>query len=638
MEHKWTLQDSVDYYLIDKWGEPYFALNGQGNLVYQPRGAGAGEIALKALVDDLRRRGIQAPVLVRFNDILASRIAHLNQAFKTSIDSYGYQGSYRSVMPIKVNQQRHVVEELVRVGAPHRLGLEAGSKPELLVAIALLQGDGALLICNGYKDAEYIETALNAQWLGLCPYLVLDRFAELDLIIEVAERTGIRPHIGMRAKLSTRGSGRWKESTGDRSKFGLSAREMVLAVEKLQAHGMLDCLQLLHFHIGSQITAIKSVKEALREAMQLYCNLRQLGATDLTIVDCGGGLAVDYDGSRTNFHSSMNYSTQEYANDVVSILQDISDAHGVPHPTILTESGRALVAQHSVLIFNVLGVHELAGQTGREEDLTPAHDAHEVLQRMWEAYNSVNKRNFQEAYNDIIELKEESITLFRHGLLNLQTRARAEELFWATCRRIQKTLRQAEYVPDDLSRLDKELSDTYYCNFSVFQSLPDSWAVGHLFPITPIHRLNEEPTRDAILADLTCDSDGKLDRFIDLRDVRDTLRLHEPNGKPYYLGAFLVGAYQEILGDLHNLFGDTNAVHVTLDADGNYNLEHLVEGDTVSDVLGYVEYDRNELLRRVRASAEAAVRSGRFASEHFAQFMRRYEEGLNGYTYLEDID
>jgi arginine decarboxylase len=638
MEHKWTLQDSVDYYLIDKWGTPYFAVNAQGNLVYQPRGPGAGEIDFKALIDDLRRRDIQAPVLLRFNDILKSRIEHLNSAFKTSIESYGYKGTYRSVMPIKVNQQRHVVEELVRYGKPHHLGLEAGSKPELLVAIALLEGDDALLVCNGYKDAEYIETALYAQWLGLKPYLVLDRFAELDLIIEVAKRTGIRPHIGMRAKLSTRGSGRWKDSTGDRSKFGLSAREMVHAVDKLRQADMLDCLELLHFHIGSQITAIKSLKDALREAMHLYCDLRRLGAEKLNTVDCGGGLAVDYDGSRTNFHSSMNYSTQEYANDVVSILQDICDNNDMPHPAILTESGRALVAQHSVLIFNVLGIHEFAGQAARDEDLTPTDAEHDVIHRMWEAYNSVNKRNFQEAYNDIIEHKEESGTLFSHGVIDLKTRARAEELFWATCRRIQKTLRTADYVPDDLRRLDKELSDTYYCNFSVFQSLPDAWAVGHLFPIVPIHRLDEEPQRDAILADLTCDSDGKLDKFIDLRDVRDTLRLHEPNGKPYYLGAFLVGAYQEILGDLHNLFGDTNAVHVTLDASGNYNLEHLVEGDTVAEVLGYVEYDRTELLRRVRRSAETAVRSGRFASEHFAQFMKRYEEGLSGYTYLEDID
>lgn len=638
MDRKWTLQDSTDLYLIEKWGTPYFAVNKKGHLVYQPDGPGRGEIDFKDLVDDLCRRGIQAPMLIRFNDILKSRIQDINTAFARSISDYGYKGAYRGVMPIKVNQQRHVVEELVKHGREFRLGLEAGSKPELLVAIALLEGEDALLVCNGYKDSEYIETALFAQWLGLRPYIVLDRYAELDLVIEASRRTGIRPHIGMRAKLSTRGSGRWKESTGDRSKFGLSAREMVRAVDKLREVGMLDCLELLHFHIGSQITAIGSVKDAIREGVHLYCSLRRLGATGLHVLDCGGGLAVDYDGSRTNFHSSMNYSTQEYANDVVSILQDLCDANDQPHPTIVTEAGRALVAHHSVLVFNVLGVNELNDATGKDELKAPAEDDHDVLHRMWEAFNAVNKRNFQEAYNDIIEHKEQSASLFSHGVIDLQTRARAEELFWATCRRIQKTLREVDYVPDDLRRLDKELSDTYYCNFSVFQSLPDAWAVGHLFPIAPIHRLDEEPQREAILADLTCDSDGKLDRFIDLRDVRDTLRLHAPNGKPYYLGAFLVGAYQEILGDLHNLFGDTNAVHVSLDESGGYRLEHLVEGDTVAEVLGYVEYDRADLLRRVRKAAESAVRSGRFASEHFAQFMKRYEEGLSGYTYLEDID
>lgn len=637
MERKWTLQDSTDLYLIEKWGAPYFTVNARGHLAYQPDGPDKGEIDFKDLVDDLCRRGIQAPMLIRFNDVLRSRIEILNKCFTHAISEYGYKGKYRGVMPIKVNQQRHVVEELVKHGKPFHLGLEAGSKPELLVAIAMLEGrEDALLVCNGYKDMEYMETALSAQWLGLQPYIVLDRFAELDLVVEASRRMGIRPHIGMRAKLSTRGAGRWKESTGDRSKFGLSAREMVLAVEKLKAAEMVDCLELLHFHIGSQITAISSVKDAIREGSHLYCHLRSMGATGLNIVDCGGGLAVDYDGSQTNFHSSKNYSYQEYANDVVAILQTTCDNNEVPHPTIVTEAGRALVAHHSVLVFNVLGVHE-QHEAGTSIS-APSDDEHDVIHRMWEAYNSVNKRNFQEAYNDIVEQKEESCTLFAHGVIDLRTRARCDELFWATCRRIQKTLREVDYVPDDLRGLDKDLSDTYYCNFSVFQSLPDSWAVQHLFPITPLHRLDEEPQREAILADLTCDSDGKLDRFIDLRDVRDTIRLHAPNGKPYYLGAFLVGAYQEILGDLHNLFGDTNAVHVSLDASGNYQLEHLVEGDTVSEVLGYVEYDRAELLRRVRKSAEAAVRRGRFSPEHFAQFMKRYEEGLSGYTYLEDID
>lgn len=638
MEQKWKVQDSADLYLIDKWGAPYFTASQKGNLVYQPDGPTGGEIDLRALVEDLCRRGIQAPLLIRFNDILRSRIAHLHGCFESSIADYGYKGAYRGVMPIKVNQQRHVVEELVRHGRAFKLGLEAGSKPELLVAIAFLEGDDALLICNGYKDREYIETVLSAQAFGLCPYIVLDRFAELDLVLEVSQRMGVRPHIGIRAKLTARGSGRWKESSGDRSKFGLSAGELVRAVEKLREAGMLDCFELLHFHIGSQITAIHSVKESSREAAHLYCNLRRMGADKLTLIDCGGGLAIDYDGSRTNFHSSMNYSTQEYANDVVSILQATCDLSDAPHPTIITEAGRALVAHHSVLIFNVLGAHEFYDSKTHAALVAPQADDHAVLQRMWEAYATVGERNFQEAYNDVVELKTEVHTLFSHGVIDLTTRARVEEMYWATCRRIQQIIRNVDFVPDDLRNLEKDLSDTYYCNFSVFQSLPDAWAVGHLFPIAPLHRLDEEPQREAILADLTCDSDGKIDHFIDLRDVRRTLRLHALNGKPYYLGVFLVGAYQEILGDLHNLFGDTNAVHVSLDANGGYQIEHLVEGDTVAEVLGYVEYDRLDLLRRVRRSAEAAVRAGRVSPEQLADFIRRYEEGLSGYTYLEDID
>jgi arginine decarboxylase len=638
MERKWTVQDSAETYLIPHWGKPYFSVNPRGHMVCSPKGLGGGEIDLKELMDDLCRRGIQAPILIRFNDVLRHRIEEVNVAFAKAIADYEYKGLYRGVMPIKVNQQRHVVEELVEHGRSFHLGLEAGSKPELLVAVAMLEGADRYLVCNGYKDAEYIETALYAQSLGLRPYIVLDRFAELELVIQVSQKMGIRPHIGMRAKLATKGSGRWKSSTGDRSKFGLSAREMVCAVERLTQVGMLDCLKLLHFHIGSQITAIRSVKDAVREAVHLYCSLRDLGASHLDTVDVGGGLAVDYDGSQTNFHSSKNYSTQEYANDVVSMLQSVCDTNGHPHPTIITEAGRALVAHHSVLVFNVLGAHEFYEGGQDAEKSPPAAEDHVVLKSMWEGFCSVTKKNFQEIYNDVVELKEESVTLFGHGVIDLLTRARVEELFWATCRKIQKIIAEAEYVPEDLQGLNKDLSDTFYCNFSVFQSLPDAWAVGHLFPMCPIHRLDEEPERQAILADLTCDSDGKLDKFIDLRDVRDTLPLHAGNGKPYYLGAFLVGAYQEILGDLHNLFGDTNAVHVSMTESGQYTIDHLVEGDTVSDVLGYVEYDRSELVRRVRRAAETAVREGRFTPEQFAQFVRKYDEGMSGYTYLEDFD
>ena len=642
MDRRWTVQDSAELYHIQAWGAPYFSVNTRGSLAVRPRGragdAGEGEIDLKELVDDLLKRGITPPVLLRFNEILDSCVADLAGCFDTSIREYGYQGTYRGVMPIKVNQQRHVVEELVRAGRKTHLGLEAGSKAELLVATALLENESSLLVLNGYKDSEYVETALAAQRLGLTPFLVLDRFAELDLVINTSKSQGIRPHIGIRFRLSSKGAGKWQESSGDRSKFGLSASEVVQALETLRKHDMLDCLELLHFHIGSQITSIRSVKEAVREAVRVYQDLRRMGAENLNYMDVGGGLAVDYDGSKTNFHSSKNYSNQEYANDVVSGIMEGCDQAGMPHPVIITEAGRALVAHHAVLVFNVLGVNEMVAPRSPEE-LKPAPDDHRTVQSMWEAFQSVNAKNFQEAFNDANTLKDEAETLFSAGVIDLRTRARIEDLFWATCERVQKATERLDYVPDDLVDLKKNLSDTYYCNFSVFQSLPDSWAVDQLFPIAPIHRLDAEPTREAILADLTCDSDGKVDNFIDLRDVKKTLRLHPPNGQPYFLAAFLVGAYQETLGDLHNLFGDTNVVHVSI-AEGSksYSLEHVVEGDRVSEVLSYVEYDRADLIRRVRQAAERAVRAGRMTFEQSAAFMRRYEEGLAGYTYLEDME
>ena len=638
MEPSWSVQDSLELYQLPYWGRPFFSINDTGNVTVRPQAKNGPRIDLKALVDDLCRRGIEPPILIRFNDILQSRIQRINEVFQNSISKYGYRGRYRSVMPIKVNQQRHVVEELVRHGTPFNLGLEAGSKPELLIAIALLEGqqDG-FLICNGYKDEEYIETAMESAQLGLHPILVLDRFAELDTIIRLSRKLQLTPHIGIRAKLSTRGSGHWEKSSGDQSKFGLNSKEIVEAVKILKENNMLSSLELLHFHIGSQVTAIRSLKEAVREGAYIYSNLRRLGATQLDYVDVGGGLAIDYDGSQTNFHSSKNYSTQEYANDIVAILHDICDATDTPHPTIISESGRSLVAHHSVLIFNVLGVHQIAG--GSSDPLTPpGDDDHYVLHELWEAHQDITRKNFQEAYNDAVALKEQIGSLFGHGVLNLETKARCDDLFWAVMKKVQEITKETAYVPDDIKGLTKLLSDTYFCNFSIFQSLPDAWALHHLFPIIPIHRHDEVPTNHATLADLTCDSDGKLDQFISIRDVQETLPLHPPNGQPYYLGAFLVGAYQEILGDLHNLFGDTNAVHVSLEEDGSYKLDHLVEGDTVKDVLEYVEYDCTELTRRVRRATESAVKSNRMSFEQAAKFVRRFQEGLSGYTYLEGID
>jgi arginine decarboxylase len=637
-DRRWTVRDSQDLYHIDAWGAPYFGANERGNLVVTPRGPGTPGVDLKELVDDLVKRGIVPPVLLRFNEILESRVTDLAGCFHNAIREYGYRGEYRGVMPIKVNQQRHVVEEIVRAGKKTRLGLEAGSKAELLVAMALLDSEDSIIVLNGYKDSEYVETALHAQRLGFTPFLVLDRFAELELILNTARQIGIRPHIGMRFRLSSKGAGKWQESSGDRSKFGLSASEACQAVEVLRQHEMLDCLNLLHFHIGSQITTIRSVKDAVREAARCYEDLRKMGATKLDYMDVGGGLAVDYDGSKTNFHSSRNYSNQEYANDIVSGIQDACEQAGAPHPTIITEAGRALVAHHAVLVFNVLGTNTMA-LPRVQQDLTPVDGEHKAVHAMYEALQSVNLKTFQESFNDALMLKDEAETLFNAGVIDLRTRARIEDLYWATCEKVQRTTEQLAYVPDDLVDLKKNLSDTYYCNFSVFQSMPDSWAVDQLFPICPIHRLDQEPTREAILADLTCDSDGKIDSFIDLRDVQRTLRLHAADGKPYFLAAFLVGAYQETLGDLHNLFGDTNVAHVSLTEDGTgYTLDHVVEGDRVSEVLSYVEYDRGELMRRVRQHAERAVRAGILSFEQSAALMRRYEEGLAGYTYLEDFE
>ncbi len=636
MNNNWTIQDSTEHYLVSRWGNPYFSINKKGHLVCSPKKDFLGSIDLKKLIDDLKKRGIQPPLLIRFNDILACQVEALSLSFKKCIEEYQYKASYCSVMPIKVNQQRHVVEQLVKHGSAFSLGLEAGSKPELLVAMALLKRDEGLLICNGYKDEDYIETALHSERLGIKTVLVLDRFAELKKIIETSKRVGIKPRIGLRAKLATKGKGRWVESSGDRSKFGLSIREIMQTVEILREEGLLDCLNLMHFHIGSQITTIRSIKNAVREAAHLYCGLRSIGCEWLDHIDVGGGLAVDYDGSQTDFHSSMNYSMQEYANDVVSVLQDICDTNNQPHPHIVSESGRALVAQHAVLIFDVLGANEL----GLNKDANVpsiSEEDHLVLHAMYEAYTSVSTKNAQECFNDAVAAKEESVDLFSHGIIDIETRARIDELFWATAKKILKIIERLPYVPEDLRSLNKLLSDTYYCNFSVFQSIPDAWAVGHLFPIMPIHRLDEAPTQEAILADLTCDSDGKIDQFIDLRDVKKTLKLHKlEENKPYYLGAFLVGAYQETLGDLHNLFGDTNAVHVSIDEDGKYRLEHVVVGDTVSEVLSYVEYDRLELIRSVRESAETAVRRGNLTFEQSAQLMKRYEDALSGYTYLVD--
>jgi arginine decarboxylase len=625
----WTVKDSLELYNVNGWGRPFFGINDAGHVEVTPAGPGSTRIDLRDLVEDLRSRGLNLPLLIRFSDILRTRVEMLAGAFQQAIAENDYKGAYRGVYPIKVNQQRHVVEELIEYGRPFNLGIEAGSKPELLVALALQDNPEALILCNGYKDRAYIETALLAQKLGRRVFITMDRLAELDTVISASRELGIRPFIGVRARLTTKGAGKWVDSTGDRSKFGLTTAEMVRAVERLREEGMLDCLQLLHFHIGSQITAIRAIKDALREASRIFVELHALGA-NMRYLDCGGGLGVDYDGSQTNFHSSVNYSLLEYAADVVSQIAEACNEAGVPHPDIVTESGRALTAHHSVLVFNVLDANQmLVGQI--PESL--AKDEHRVIEQLYETYAGVSRKNFQEAYHDALQLKEEAITAFNLGLLDLKARARVEELFYATCERILKIVRDLPYVPDELEGLERQLSDTYYCNFSLFQSLPDHWAVRQLFPTMPIDRLDKAPSRRAVLADLTCDSDGKMDQFIDLRDVKHFLPLHPVNGGPYYVATFLVGAYQEILGDLHNLFGDTDAVHVKIDGD-HYRVEHVVEGDSVAEVLSYVQYSKDDLVSRVRRAMEEALRERRLTPAESGRLMRRYEEGLEGYTYL----
>jgi arginine decarboxylase len=626
----WTIRDSLDLYNVSNWGQGFFDINEQGRLRVQPRGPSGPGIDLLELVQDLKRRGQRTPLLIRFSDILAARVQGLVGAFEGAIRDYGYKGRYRGVYPIKVNQQRHVVEEIVQYGAAAGVGLEAGSKPELLIALAVLDTPGALIVCNGYKDRAYIETALLAQRLGRTPIIVIDRFHEIDLVVKTASELGIRPHLGVRARLTTKGAGKWVESTGDRSKFGLSALEIVEAVDRLAAEDMLDCLELLHFHIGSQITAIRAHKDALREASRVFVGLHEMGARP-SLLDVGGGLGVDYDGSQTNFHSSMNYSVQEYANDVVAAIQEVCDDAGVPHPDIVTEAGRAMVAHHSVLIFDVLGVNELRTR-GPSQPVTA--DDPKVLQDLFEVCNTVTRKNVREAWHDALQLKEEASSLFSLGYLDLRARARVERLFWDCSEKILRVVREMEKVPEDLADLEKGLADTYYGNLSVFQSMPDHWAVKQLFPLMPIHRLDERPTRRGIFADLTCDSDGKIDQFIDQHDVKDVLELHSLNDEPYYIGAFLVGAYQEILGDLHNLLGDTDAVHVRLDEEGGYHVEHVVEGDAVADVLTYVQYDWRTLAERVRRTIEQALREGRISLEDSKRLRMRYRQGLEEYTYL----
>ncbi len=629
--HQWTVTDSMEVYNVGQWGAGFFGINPAGNVVVSPSGATGPSFDLKELVDELQQRGIELPLLIRFSDILRTRIDQLNAAFDKAMAEHDYHGSYMGVFPIKVNQQRHVIQEIVQYGRPHRFGLEAGSKPELLAVLAMLEAPEPLIICNGYKDIEYIDMALWGTKLGKQVVIVIEEFAELARVLDRAKVLGVSPKIGFRTKLSSRGSGRWQESGGATSKFGLSVSDILRAVELLRSADMLDCLVLTHFHLGSQVTNIRSIKDALAEASRIYVELARMGA-GLKYFDVGGGMAVDYDGSSSNFASSANYTMDEYVADVVDAITEACNAVELPHPTIVTECGRAIAAYHSALIFNVLGVTE-PSQGAVPQSLPD--EAHNVLHNLLEAHDSITIKNFQEAYHDVLAHRDEALSLFKLGYLTLEDCGTMESIFWSACRKILRLMREKEYVPDELQGLEAQLANIYICNLSIFQSLPDCWAVGQLFPIMPIHRLDTEPVCRGTLADITCDSDGKVDRFINLRDVRSTLELHPPNEDPYYLGVFMTGAYQEILGDLHNLFGDTNAVHVTIKEDGQYFVDHVVDGDTIEEVLHYVQFSTEDLVAGLRRNVERALHEGRISFRESAALLCDYERGLKGYTYLE---
>jgi arginine decarboxylase len=633
----WSVEDSAELYQVNAWGKGYFCVNQAGHLVVRPDMSGNREIDLFDVVQGLKERELTAPVVVRFSDILAHRLKHLHDAFAQAIAENDYQNRYTAVFPIKVNQQRLVVEEVYRYGRPFGFGLEVGSKPELLSVMSMTaDSPDRLVVCNGFKDESYLEAVIIATKLGRTIIPVVENFSELPAILRIAEQYRVRPKIGVRVKLASEGSGKWRESAGDKSKFGLFITEILEAVEILRGKGMLDCLQLVHCHPGSQLQDIRRVKDAINELAHVYAELKLLGA-GLQYIDVGGGLGVDYDGSGTNFSSSMNYTLNEYANDVVYRIASVCNARKIAHPMIVSESGRAIAAHHSVLIFNTLGSSALDQfrVTGKE-DQEHGGELPQPVRDLLDAYRSVNERRVVECYHDAQTARDQVLQMFNLGLLTLQQRGLAERLYWATCARVRDFTRKLDEVPEELEELESILSDIYFCNFSVFQSLPDSWAIDQLFPIMPIHRLNERPTRKAVLADITCDSDGKIDRFVSQRDVKKTLELHAITAQDeYYLAAFLVGAYQETLGDLHNLFGDTHVVHVRFHDDGGWWIEEIVKGDTANKVLEYMEYDVADLHPALARDCERAVREGSMTVAESQAIKRFYEGELNGYAYLE---
>lgn len=628
---KWRIEDSAELYNINGWGVDYFSINDKGNVIVTPKKGAAG-VELKELMDELMVRDVSNPVLLRFPDILDNRIETISQCFKNAAEEYEYKAQNFLIYPIKVNQMRQVVEEIVSHGKKFNIGLEAGSKPELHAVLAINTETDSIIICNGYKDEDYIELALLAQKMGKRIFIVVEKLNELRLIATVAKRLKIKPNIGIRIKLASSGSGKWEESGGDSSKFGLSSSELLEALDFLERQKMEDCLRLIHFHIGSQVTKIRRIKNALREAAQFYVQLHKLGFK-IDFVDIGGGLGVDYDGTRSSTsESSVNYTIQEYVNDSISHFVAAADKHEIPHPNVITESGRSLTAHHSVLVFEVLEATSPPMWSDEEEI---QEDDHELVKEMYELWDNVNQTRMLETWHDALQIREEALDRYSLGVLDLITRAKVERLFWSIAQDIHQIATSMKHAPDEFRNMSKILSDKYFCNFSLFQSLPDSWAIDQIFPIMPIHRLDEKPTRNATLQDITCDSDGKIDNFIATRNISHYLPVHPLKAKDtYYIGVFLVGAYQEILGDLHNLFGDTNAVHISVNKEG-YEIDQVIDGETVAEVLEYVQYNPKKLVRTVETWVTSSVKAGKISAEEGKEFLSNYRSGLYGYTYLE---
>ena len=628
---KWTIEDSKELYNINGWGVSYFGINNKGDVYVSPCKNNA-QIDLREVMDELALRDVTPPVLLRFPDILDNRIEKTASCFQQAKEEYDYKGENFIIYPIKVNQIQPVVEEIISHGRKFNLGLEAGSKPELHAVIAVQCQSDSLIICNGYKDQAYIELALLAQKMGKRIFIVVEKLNELETIAKVAKKLNVKPNLGIRIKLASSGSGKWEESGGDASKFGLTSAELLQALDILKQKGMQECLRLIHFHIGSQITKIRRIQTALREAAQFYINLHKMGY-DVEFVDCGGGLGVDYDGTRSsNSESSVNYSIQEYVNDCIYTFVDAADKNGIRHPNIITESGRSLTAHHSVLVIDVL---ETASLPEMPEEFEAKANDHQLVKDLYEIWDNLNPRTMLEDWHDAEQIRDEALELFSHGIVDLKTRAEIERMYWSVAHEINALAQSMKHVPEELKNLDKLLADKYFCNFSLFQSLPDSWAIDQLFPIMPIQRLNERPTRHATLQDITCDSDGKISNFVADGHIKHVLPIHAlRKNENYHLGVFLIGAYQEILGDMHNLFGDTNAVHISV-KDGKYHIDQIIDGETVEEVLDYVQYNPKKLVRQLETWVTKSVKEGKISLEEGKEFLGTYRSGLYGYTYLE---